>query len=64
MWGEESEEGKGKTEKVKRDEIVGQKEEEKIFSHQLDVSDYIILSPGININKAHLKKKLIENKTY
>ena len=33
------------------------KEEENIFSHFLDVSDYIILSPGININKAHLKKK-------
>ena len=38
------------------------KEQEKIFSHQLDVSDYIILSPGININNAHLKKKLVENK--
>ncbi len=38
------------------------KEEENIFSHFLDVSDYIILSPGININKAHLKKKLIENR--
>ena len=38
------------------------KKGEKFFSRYLDSSQYIVLSPGININKAKLKKKLIENK--
>ncbi len=35
---------------------------EKNFSQYLDSSDYIILSPGINLYKAKLKKKLVKNK--
>ncbi len=36
--------------------------EAKLFSQHLDSTQYIVLSPGINIEKAKLKKKLIENK--
>ncbi len=36
--------------------------EEKLFSEYLDSTQYIVLSPGVNIKKAKLKKKLIENK--
>ena len=35
---------------------------EKIFSSNLDKTDYIILSPGISLHKAKLKKKLLRNK--
>ena len=34
----------------------------KTFSNSLNFVDYIILSPGININKSKIKKKLIKNK--
>ena len=34
----------------------------KIFSKKLNTVDYIILSPGININKTRLKKTLSKNK--
>ena len=39
------------------------KKEEKIFSNHLDLSDYIVISPGINIKNAKLKKNLIKNKS-
>ena len=35
---------------------------EKIFSKYLDNTNYIVLSPGISLKKAKLKKKLLENK--
>ena len=35
---------------------------EKIFSKHLDNTDYIVVSPGISLKKAKLKKKLLENK--
>ena len=38
------------------------KKEEKIFCKYLDTSDYIVVSPGISLKKAKLKKKLIKNK--
>jgi len=41
----------------------GKKKEEKIFSKQLDASNYIVVSPGVSLKKAKLKKKLIENKS-
>ncbi len=37
-------------------------EKEKIFSKYLDLCDYIILSPGVSLKTARLKKKLIENR--
>ena len=37
-------------------------DEKKIFSKYLDTFDHIVLSPGISLKKALLKKKLIENK--
>ena len=51
--------------KVYRSSLRGKSnrnKEEKAFSNSLDISDYIILSPGINIYKAKLKKKLIKNR--
>ena len=38
------------------------KKGEKFFSQHLDETDYIIVSPGISLKKAKLRKKLIENK--
>ena len=38
------------------------KKDERLFSKLLNFVDYIILSPGINLYKAKLKKKLIRNK--
>ena len=35
---------------------------EKNFSADIESADFIIVSPGINLKKAKLKKKLIENK--
>ena len=32
------------------------------FAKKLDESDYIILSPGISIEKSKLKKKLLKNR--
>ncbi len=44
------------------DDNIKKKKEEKIYSNHLDSTDYIILSPGISLKKAKLKKKLIKNK--
>ena len=44
------------------DDNIKKKEDKKIFSKYLDYADYIVLSPGISLNKAKLKKKLIRNK--
>ncbi len=41
---------------------MNKQKEEKIFSKHLDNADYIVLSPGISLKKAKLKKKLLENK--
>ena len=41
---------------------INKKYKEKHFEKILDVIDWIILSPGINIKKSRLKKKLIKNK--
>jgi len=38
------------------------KKGEKLFSKHLDSTGYIIVSPGISLKKAKLRKKLIENK--
>ena len=40
----------------------GDDNEEKFFLKHLDVTDYIVVSPGISLKTAKLKKKLIENK--
>ncbi len=44
--------------KIKKSDL----DEKKIFSKYLDTFDHIVLSPGISLKKALLKKKLIENK--
>tara|TARA_Y100000590_G_scaffold383669_2_gene454533 strand:- start:8078 stop:9361 length:1284 start_codon:yes stop_codon:yes gene_type:complete len=44
------------------DDAMKKKKGEKIFSKHLDVTDYIVVSPGISLKKAKLKKKLIKNK--
>ena len=41
---------------------VSKKYKERYFEKILDTIDWIILSPGINIQKSRLKKKLIKNK--
>ena len=41
---------------------INKQKGEKIFSKHLDDTDYIVLSPGISLKKAKLKKKLLENK--
>ena len=41
---------------------IEEKKGKKIFSQHLNSTDYIIVSPGISLKKAKLKKKLIENK--
>ena len=38
------------------------KKGERIFSQHLDSTEYIIVSPGISLKKAKLRKKLIKNK--
>ncbi len=44
------------------DDNIKNKKKQKKFSKKLDQTDFIILSPGISLNKAKLKKKLIKNK--
>ena len=44
------------------DDKIKLKSKKKNFSKYLDFSDYIILSPGISLNNAKLKSKLIKNK--
>jgi UDP-N-acetylmuramoylalanine--D-glutamate ligase len=41
---------------------MNKKKGENLFSKHLDNTDYIVLSPGISLKKAKLKKKLLENK--
>ena len=41
---------------------IKKKEGERLFSKHLDSAEFIVVSPGISLNKASLKKKLIENK--
>jgi len=41
---------------------INEQKGKRIFSKNIDLADYIIVSPGINLKKAKLKKKLIENK--
>jgi len=41
---------------------ISEKKGRKIFSKCLDIVDFIVMSPGISLKKANLKKKLIENK--
>ena len=41
---------------------INKKYNEKHFSKNLDITDWIIISPGINIARSKLKKKLIKNK--
>ena len=40
------------------DDNIKKDKEEKIYSKYLDLTDYIILSPGISLKKAKLKKNL------
>ena len=51
--------------KSKRDILdynVSEEEGKKFFSKDIDSADYIIISPGINLKKTKLKKKLEENR--
>ena len=41
---------------------IKKKKGERLFSKHLDSAEFIVVSPGISLNKASLKKKLIENK--
>ena len=41
---------------------IKKKEKERLFSKHLDSAEFIVVSPGISLDKASLKKKLIENK--
>ena len=41
---------------------LNKQKREKIFSKHLDCTDYIVLSPGISLKKAKLRKKLLKNK--
>jgi len=41
---------------------INKKYKEKYFAKTLDETDWIILSPGINIERSRLKKKLIKNR--
>ena len=44
------------------DDKIKKKKHQKFFSKYLDYADYIVLSPGISLKKAKLKKELIKNK--
>tara|TARA_B100001029_G_scaffold71708_1_gene58482 strand:+ start:661 stop:1914 length:1254 start_codon:yes stop_codon:yes gene_type:complete len=44
------------------DDSMKKKKHERFFSEYLDLADYIVISPGISLKKAKLKKKLIKNK--
>ena len=48
--------------KIRNLNKINKKYKEKDFSKILDEVNYIILSPGISLNKSRLKKKLIKNK--
>ena len=39
-----------------------EEEGKRSFSQDIDSADFIIVSPGINLKKSKLKRKLIENK--
>ena len=41
---------------------ITEKEGKNFFSNALDSADFIVMSPGISLKKAKLKKKLIKNK--
>ena len=41
---------------------IDEQKGKKIFSKNIDLVDFIVVSPGISLKKAKLKKKLIENK--
>ena len=41
---------------------IGEKKVKTKFSEIMDFTDFIVLSPGISLKKAKLKKKLIKNK--
>jgi len=41
---------------------ASEKEGKKLFSQNIDLADFIIVSPGINLKKTKLKRKLEENK--
>ena len=41
---------------------TNEKEGKRFFSQNIDSADFIIISPGINLKKTKLKKKLEENK--
>ena len=41
---------------------TGEKQGKRFFSQNIDLADFIIVSPGIDLKKAKLKKKLIKNK--
>ena len=51
---------------ISKRDILGyhaaEKEGKKFFSQDIDSADFIIISPGINLRKAKLKRKLIANK--
>ncbi len=51
---------------ISKRDILGyhaaKKEGKKFFSQDIDSADFIIISPGINLRKAKLKRKLIANK--
>jgi len=44
------------------DDGIKKRGEKKLFSKYLDLSNYIIVSPGISLKNAKLKKKLLENR--
>ena len=44
------------------DDKMQTKTRKKIFLNSLDSSDYIVISPGINLKKSKLKNKLLRNK--
>ena len=44
------------------DDNMKKKKQKKFFSKHLDFADYIVISPGISLKKAKLKKQLIKNK--
>ena len=41
---------------------INEQKGNRIFSKNIDLADYIVVSPGINLKKTKLRKKLIENK--
>ncbi len=41
---------------------IDKKKGKEIFSKKIDLSDFVVLSPGVSLKEAKLKKKLIENR--